>query len=96
MAASVGSFACYAASGILHGAFTSLMVAMPQYLCMLPTYVNMFTIFSFCNMHDISWGTKEGKWRRPRDDVGACVVCASVDGALEPLGIVVAAPVRSS
>jgi cellulose synthase/poly-beta-1,6-N-acetylglucosamine synthase-like glycosyltransferase len=36
------------------------MMALPQYLWMLPTYANIFTVFSFCNMHDISWGTKEG------------------------------------
>jgi hypothetical protein len=38
----------------------TMIVVFPQYLYMLPTYVNMFSIFSFCNMHDISWGTKEG------------------------------------
>ena len=29
-----------------------------QYFLMLPTFVNVFTIRSFCNINDISWGTK--------------------------------------
>ncbi|KAI8803323.1 chitin synthase-domain-containing protein, partial [Cladochytrium replicatum] len=29
-----------------------------QYLFLLPTYINVFQIYSFCNLHDISWGTK--------------------------------------
>ncbi len=44
----------------MHGELTTLMFVMPQYLFMLPTYANIFSVFSFCNMHDISWGTKEG------------------------------------
>ena len=61
MAASLGAFACYFLAALLHGAMISLMVVIVQYLYMLPTYVNMFSIYSFCNMHDISWGTKEGE-----------------------------------
>ncbi len=60
IAASVGAFICYFLSALMHGALFSLLLTLPQYLYMLPTYVNMFSIFSFCNMHDISWGTKEG------------------------------------
>lgn len=30
---------------------------------MLPTLVNVLPIYSFCNLHDISWGTKEGNLR---------------------------------
>jgi len=33
---------------------------------MLPTFVNLFSAFSFCNMHDISWGTKEGNLANER------------------------------
>ena len=60
MAASLGAFICYFTAALLHGALFTLMLVIVQYLYMLPTYVNMFSIFSFCNMHDISWGTKEG------------------------------------
>lgn len=26
---------------------------------MLPTVMNIFIIFSFCNVHDVSWGTRD-------------------------------------
>ncbi|KAF9180317.1 Chitin synthase, class 1 [Haplosporangium sp. Z 767] len=29
-----------------------------QYLFMVPSYVNILNVFAFCNIHDISWGTK--------------------------------------
>ncbi|RIB03138.1 hypothetical protein C2G38_1881246, partial [Gigaspora rosea] len=29
-----------------------------QYILLLPSYVNILMIYSFCNTHDVSWGTK--------------------------------------
>lgn len=29
-----------------------------QYLLMTPTYINILNVYSFCNTHDITWGTK--------------------------------------
>jgi hypothetical protein len=29
-----------------------------QYFFMLPSYVNILMIYSYCNTHDLSWGTK--------------------------------------
>ena len=26
---------------------------------MLPTYMNIFIIYSFCNVHDVTWGTRD-------------------------------------
>lgn len=34
--------------------FTSFI----QYLLLLPSYVNILQIYAFCNLHDVSWGTK--------------------------------------
>ncbi|KAI9331872.1 chitin synthase-domain-containing protein [Obelidium mucronatum] len=34
--------------------FTSLI----QYLLLLPSYVNILNVYAFCNLHDVSWGTK--------------------------------------
>lgn len=30
----------------------------PQYLLMAPSYINVLNVYSFCNTHDVSWGTK--------------------------------------
>lgn len=58
--ASAGAFGSIFLAAILHGEFISVTKVFPQYMYMLLTYVNVFSIYSFCNMHDISWGTKEG------------------------------------
>ena len=29
-----------------------------SYLFLTPTYVNMFIIYSFCNVHDVTWGNR--------------------------------------
>ncbi|QPG73138.1 hypothetical protein FOA43_000444 [Brettanomyces nanus] len=29
-----------------------------QYLLLSPSYTNVFNVYAFCNMHDISWGTR--------------------------------------
>jgi chitin synthase len=29
-----------------------------QYLILLPAYVNILNVYAFCNLHDVSWGTK--------------------------------------
>ena len=34
------------------------MIGFFSYLYMVPTYVNMLTMYAYCNIHDISWGTK--------------------------------------
>lgn len=34
--------------------FTSLL----QYLLISPSYINVLNVYAFCNIHDISWGTK--------------------------------------
>ena len=26
---------------------------------MLPTFMNIFIIYSFCNVHDVTWGTRD-------------------------------------
>lgn len=35
-----------------------LLIGFFAYIFMVPTYTNMFTIYSFCNTHDVSWGTR--------------------------------------
>jgi len=53
--AAVGS---YFVAAFLHGELRPILLTTIQYFYMLPTFVNIFNIYSFANMHDISWGTK--------------------------------------
>jgi len=50
--------AAYFFTAFLHGQFFYIFVTFIPYYFMLPTFVMIFTIFSMCNIHDISWGTK--------------------------------------
>jgi len=34
--------------------FTSLL----QYLLVAPSFTNILNVYAFCNLHDVSWGTK--------------------------------------
>ena len=38
-----------------------LMMTFLQYMFMLPTFVTMFSTYSFTQLHNISWGTKKGE-----------------------------------
>lgn len=29
-----------------------------QYLCIAPSFTNVLNVYAFCNLHDVSWGTK--------------------------------------
>jgi chitin synthase len=35
-----------------------MLTSFIQYLLLLPSYVNILLIYAFCNLHDVSWGTK--------------------------------------
>ena len=65
-AATVG---CYFIGGILHGEIGAIASSFLQYIFMMPTFFNIFSIYSFCNIHDISWGTK-GSDKMDEDAVG--------------------------
>ena len=45
-----------------------------QYMVLLPFYLCTLTIFAFCNIHDISWGTKEEDVAAP--ELGSAVVAS--------------------
>jgi len=48
------------AAAVLHGfgSLFQLILTTAQYYFMLPTLLNSFLIYAFCNTHDLSWGTK--------------------------------------
>jgi len=44
--------------GVLHGEIRHVLTCFVQYMFMLPSLLNMVQVFAFCNLHDLSWGTK--------------------------------------
>lgn len=35
-----------------------MLTSAPQYFFMAPSFVNVINVYAFCNLHDVSWGTK--------------------------------------
>lgn len=52
------TYALYFVGAFMYGNPTFMFTSFLQYLLLSPSYVNILTIYSFCNIHDVSWGTK--------------------------------------
>jgi len=50
--------AVYFISALIHGQLPYVVGSFVQYYVMVPVFINIFTVYSFCNIHDVSWGTK--------------------------------------
>ncbi|GLE04280.1 hypothetical protein PINS_up013191 [Pythium insidiosum] len=55
MALTVG---VYFVGPALHGEVHHILLTFTHYTALIPSFVNIFTIYSFCNLQDLSWGTK--------------------------------------
>lgn len=52
------TFGLYIVSGFLYLDPWHVFHSFFQYLFMMPSFVNILNVYSFCNWHDVSWGTK--------------------------------------
>ncbi|TMW57249.1 hypothetical protein Poli38472_003174 [Pythium oligandrum] len=55
----------------LYGEVHHIILTFTHYTALIPSFVNIFTIYSFCNLQDLSWGTKgleEGPALNPGED----------------------------
>lgn len=56
---SMGSTYClYLLSSVIYLQPMHMLTSFVQYLLLSPSYINVLNIYAFCNVHDISWGTK--------------------------------------
>jgi len=56
---SLGStYGLYIYASFLHAEPWHLFTSFFQYMLLLPSTINILSIYSFCNLHDVSWGTK--------------------------------------
>ncbi|GAA5981736.1 hypothetical protein JCM11641_004230 [Rhodosporidiobolus odoratus] len=53
-----GTFGVYILSALLYLEPWHLLHSMPQYLLIAPSFTNILNVYAFCNLHDVSWGTK--------------------------------------
>lgn len=54
----LATYGLYLLSSILYFEPWHMITSFVQYLLLLPSYVNILLIYAFCNLHDVSWGTK--------------------------------------
>ncbi|TPX35933.1 chitin synthase [Synchytrium microbalum] len=52
------TYGVYVVSSILHMDPWHIVTSMIQYFLLLPSYINLFMVYAFCNLNDVSWGTK--------------------------------------
>ena len=57
------------------------MTSFIQYLVLAPSYINILNVYAFCNLHDVSWGTKGS------DRVGDGIHAALFRNAEESTGV---------
>lgn len=38
--------------------FKVYIIGLVSYIFLIPTFVNIMTIYSMCNLHDVSWGNR--------------------------------------
>lgn len=55
----LSTYLLYAIGAVIHGQPSFMVTSFFQYLLLSPTYVNVLNIYSFCNIHDVSWGNRD-------------------------------------
>ncbi|KZT33743.1 putativechitin synthase [Sistotremastrum suecicum HHB10207 ss-3] len=58
LASLVGTFGVYFLASFLYRDPWHMFTSFPQYMLIAPSYVNVLNTYAFCNLHDVSWGTK--------------------------------------
>ncbi|KAK8865591.1 hypothetical protein IAR55_000735 [Kwoniella newhampshirensis] len=73
------TYGLYIVSSLLALEPWHMITSFLQYLLLAPSYVNVLNVYAFCNVHDVSWGTKGSD--KVHDDLG--VVKSSGDNKNE-------------
>lgn len=68
---SMGStYALYVIASLIYLQPWHILTSFLQYLLLSPSYINILQIYAFCNVHDLSWGTK-GAVAKPLGKINA-------------------------
>ncbi|KAI8923456.1 chitin synthase-domain-containing protein [Entophlyctis helioformis] len=54
----MSTYGVYIIASTIHGDPRHMLTSFVQYLLLLPSFVNILMVYAFCNLHDVSWGTK--------------------------------------
>ena len=52
------TFLVYLVSSLIYLDPWHILTSFVQYMLLVPSFVNILMVYAFCNLHDISWGTK--------------------------------------
>jgi chitin synthase len=52
------SYGIFIISAIMYVDAFHIFTTIIQYIILIPTWINIFTVYAFANLHDTSWGTK--------------------------------------
>ncbi|KAF9043751.1 putativechitin synthase [Hymenopellis radicata] len=58
VAAIISTFGIYFFASFLYNDPWHMFTSFIPYLCLAPSFVNVLNVYAFCNLHDVSWGTK--------------------------------------
>jgi len=58
IAAMISTFGIYFIASFLYRDPWHMFSSFFQYLCLAPSFTNVLNVYAFCNLHDVSWGTK--------------------------------------
>ena len=58
IASLAATFGIYLIASILYADPWHMITSFPQYMLIAPSFVNILNVYAFCNLHDVSWGTK--------------------------------------
>ncbi|CAO1633403.1 unnamed protein product [Sympodiomycopsis kandeliae] len=58
IAALAATFGIYLIASVLFADPWHMITSFPQYMCIAPSFINILNVYAFCNLHDVSWGTK--------------------------------------
>ena len=58
VASLAATFGFYYIASFLFGDPWHMFTSFGQYLLMAPSFINVLNVYAFCNLHDVSWGTK--------------------------------------
>ena len=58
IAALAATFGIYLIASILYADPWHMITSFPQYMMIAPSFINILNVYAFCNLHDVSWGTK--------------------------------------
>jgi chitin synthase len=58
IAAMISTFGIYFTASFLYRDPWHMFSSFLQYLALAPSFTNVLNVYAFCNLHDVSWGTK--------------------------------------